>query len=163
MKNDKIKVLVKRVGQPATVEVIENTLNAKQAIVGGYIEIPYNPEFSEGLDIVINEEGKYSDDPRPNVYWGDTDVIYGDIFFVGARDGEHISITPKQIEEATNFIAENDASDFEGDPEDLAYVNNRVMTFGSDEAFWRAIAGEMFDDNNDIKPAFQKDKKDMEM
>jgi hypothetical protein len=42
---DLIKVLVRRAGQEPTVEVIENTLAAKQKIVGGMIEMPYNPDF----------------------------------------------------------------------------------------------------------------------
>ena len=123
MKNDKIKVLIRRAGQEPTVEVIDNTLNAKQAIVGGMIEMPYNPEFSSGLYIVCNEEGKFVDDPKPNVYWGDYDIIYGDIFFVAndENSGESVSLTPEQIDEAKGWIADNDASGFEGaDAIDLA-------------------------------------------
>ncbi len=110
MKNP-IKVLVRRAGQEPTVEIIENDLRSKQKLVGGYIEMPYNPDFSEGLQIVCNEEGKFAEDPKPNVYWGDYDVIFGDIFFVGIDDeGSDISLTPDQIDEAKQWIAENDAS-----------------------------------------------------
>ncbi len=108
---DPIKVLVRRVGQEPTVEVIENDLRSKQKLVGGYIEMPYNPDFSEGLQIVCNEEGKFAEEPKPNVYWGDYDVIFGDIFFVGIGDeGEDISLTPDQISEAKEWIEMNDAS-----------------------------------------------------
>jgi hypothetical protein len=108
---DPIKVLVRRAGQEPTVETIENTLAAKQKIVGGMIEMPYNPDFSESLQIVCNEEGKFVNDPEPNVRWGDYDIVFGDIFFV-AIDGEGgtISLTPEQIDEAKKWIAENDAS-----------------------------------------------------
>lgn len=39
---------------------IENTLEALQEIVGGWIEIPFISEklYEEGIDIIINEEGK---------------------------------------------------------------------------------------------------------
>jgi hypothetical protein len=110
--NNPIKVLVRRAGRQPTVEVIDNTLEAKQKIVGGMIEMPYNPAFSEGLQIVCNEEGKFADDPKPNVYWGDIDIMFGDILFVGVDEstGETVSLTPEQIKEATAWIAENDAS-----------------------------------------------------
>jgi hypothetical protein len=109
---DPIKVLVRKAGQEPTVEVIENTLAAKQKLVGGMIEMPYNPDFPEGLQIVCNEEGKFTDDPKPNVHWGDYDIIFGDIFFVGIdnNEGETISLLPKQIDEAKKWIADNDAS-----------------------------------------------------
>jgi len=109
---DPIKILVRRAGQEPTVEVIDNTLKAKQDIVGGMIEMPYNPDFSRGLQIVCDEEGKFADDPKPNVYWGDYDIMFGDIFFVGVDEnsGSTISLTPEQITEAKQWIAENDAS-----------------------------------------------------
>jgi|GEM_PF-1017585 len=111
MKDDKIKVLIRRADQEPAVEVIDNTLKAKQEIVGGYIEMPYNPDFSADLQIVCDEEGKFKNDPKPNVYWGDYDVIMGDIFFVGISDeGESISLTPAQIDEAKKWIKDNDAS-----------------------------------------------------
>jgi hypothetical protein len=110
---DPIKVLVRRAGQEPTVEVIENDLLSKQNIVGGMIEMPHNPAFSNGLQIVCNEEGKFLDDPKPNVYWGDYDVVCGDILFVGIDDnsGDTVSLTPEQIAEAKAWIKENDASE----------------------------------------------------
>ena len=108
---DPIKVLVRRVGQEPTVEVVENALGTWQKLVGGYIEMPYNPEFSEGLQIICDEEGKFKSDPKPNVYWGDMDVVFGDIVFVGIGDeGENVSLTPEQITEAKDWIAANDAN-----------------------------------------------------
>jgi hypothetical protein len=126
---DPIKVLVRRAGQDPAVEVIENTLAAKQKIVGGMIEMPYNPDFSEGLQIVCDEEGKFAGDPKPNVRWGDYDVMFGDIFFVGIDEntGDTISLTPEQIDEAKKWIAENDASGFAGmSAMDLAAANTFV-------------------------------------
>lgn len=141
MKDKKIRILVRRAGESATVGVIDNTLSAKQEIVGGMIEIPYNPDFDEsGINLVCNEEGKFSDDPKPNVYWGDYDVVYGDIFFTAHdEDGEAVSLNPKQIEAAKEFIAENDASAFSGDPEEVAVANCRVEVFDSGEDFLKAL------------------------
>lgn len=138
----KIKVLVRRVGQEPTVESIDNTLEAQQKIVGGYIEMPYNPELSKDLKIVINEEGKFADDPKPNVFWGDHDVIYGDILFVNVDEnsGETISLTPEQIDEAKKWIINNDASGFDGaDAMDLA--TTEVYTFDNPDDFLEALTG----------------------
>lgn len=142
MKEKKIRVLVRRAGQEPTVEVIANTLAAKQQIVGGMIEIPYNPSFIKGVELVCNEEGKFLDDPKPNVYWGDMDVVFGDIFFTAHNEeGDAVSLSPEQIEEARKFIEENDASDFEGNPEDLAYANFKVSAPESDQDFFNALFG----------------------
>lgn len=163
MKNNKIRVLIKRVGQPASVEEIENTLDALQEIVGGDIEIPYNPDLPEGVQLVCNEEGKYADDPQPNIYWGDSDVIYGDMFFMSHnKKGEAISLTEQQIEQAKQFAEENDASDFMGDPEVLAYANAKVLIFGSNENFYKTIAGDVFEGNDNSKPQ-SKNGKGIEM
>jgi hypothetical protein len=93
------------------VEEIGRTLEALQKIVGGRIEMLDNPDFSEGLQIVCDEENKLVNDPQPNVYWGDYDAVCGDILFVGIDgEGETVSLTPKQIDEAKKWIATNDAS-----------------------------------------------------
>jgi len=122
---DPIKVLVRRTGQEPSVEVVENHFKTLQNLVGGNIEMPYNPDFSEGLQIVCNEEGKFVSDPKPNVYWGNCNIIFGDIVFVGiGNEGENISLTPEQITEAKEWIDNNNASDISGlvDGGDLANV-----------------------------------------
>ena len=54
MKN-KIKVLYKRVGREPEVIEIENTLQAMQSLVGGFIEvIPY-----DYYELVCNDEGEW--------------------------------------------------------------------------------------------------------
>ena len=50
-----IKVLVKRPGEPAQLQTVENTLEALQEIVGGYIE---TITFAEDACIICNEEGR---------------------------------------------------------------------------------------------------------
>ena len=53
-KKEMITVVIVEPDQPARVESIENTLEAKQAIVGGRSEcLGFN-----GYDIIFNEEGK---------------------------------------------------------------------------------------------------------
>ena len=68
---------------------IDNTLDALQCIVGGYIEIPYVGEMfmENGIDIIINEEGKFIDGLKPEiavVKRGTTqllDLVYGNCIF----------------------------------------------------------------------------------
>lgn len=93
MKN-KIKVLYKRVGREPEVVEIENTLQAMQNMVGGFIEvIPY-----DDYELVCNEEGKIMG-LYPNVGF-DYDVINGN-FFIANDDyetGDFASLTDKNIE-----------------------------------------------------------------
>ena len=108
MKEKTITVLVRKPWQEPTLETVENSLKTMQGLVGGLIEMPGNPEFSEGLQIVCDEEGKYRDEPQPNVKWGDYDTIFGTIVFVGiGEEGEDKSLTEAQIAEAKAWIAKN--------------------------------------------------------
>ena len=90
----KIKVLYKRVGREPEVVEIENTLQAMQSLVGGFIEvIPY-----DYYELVCNEEGKIMG-LYPNVGF-DYDVINGN-FFIANDDyetGDFASLTDKNIE-----------------------------------------------------------------
>ena len=93
MKN-KIKVLYKRVGREPEVIEIENTLQAMQSLVGGFIEvIPY-----DYYELVCNDEGKLQG-LYPNVGF-DYDIINGN-FFIANDDyetGDFASLTDKNIE-----------------------------------------------------------------
>lgn len=83
MSKDKLRILVKRVGQPFEVQEIEHTLEAIQGIVGGYIEVaPYLPH---PYVIVCNEEGKLMG-LAPNFHF-EGNTICGDAF-VTKVDGE---------------------------------------------------------------------------
>ena len=93
MKN-KIKVLYKRVGREPEVIEIENTLQAMQSLVGGFIEvIPY-----DDYELICNEEGKL-DDLYPNVGF-DYDIINGNFFIANDNyeTGDFASLTDKNIE-----------------------------------------------------------------
>jgi hypothetical protein len=139
MKEERISILVRRAGQEPTVETITNHFTAMQEIVGGNIEMPYNPDLRD-LQIVCNEDGKFLEDVKPNVYWGGSDVIFGDIFFVGTNgDGESVSVTPEQIEQAKKFIAGNDAADYTGDPQELAGALFSVTAYNDGDGLYNDL------------------------
>ena len=58
MKNEsQIKVLLKRVGENPKEKIIDNTLEAKQELVKGYIEVVPLEEIDDVL-LICNEERK---------------------------------------------------------------------------------------------------------
>lgn len=81
---------------------MENTLEAEQAFVGGYIEVI---SIGNGIDLVCNDEAKING-LEPTVAWIEegevVDVICGNCFLCRSRDGEFISIK----EEDLKFIKE---------------------------------------------------------
>lgn len=92
----KLRILMKRVNQEPEEMEIEDTLEAKQALVDGLIEVVY---VSEGLLLICNEEGKL-DGLLPNLVF-EFDYIAGDCFFIGDdyENGDFKSLTDEQIEE----------------------------------------------------------------
>ncbi len=117
--NNKIRVLlVKPMETPRVVE-IENTLEAKQEIVGGYIE-PFHA-WDDKAHILCDEDGSYK---TPNRVIFDTDgifdhdycqssergwiaeVIHGDFIILSSNDetGEYESLTDEQIEKYSNLF-----------------------------------------------------------
>ena len=76
--SDKLKILYKEVGKrPKPIE-IEDTLEAKQKLVGGLIEVvPY----IDNMLLICNEEGKILNMPANLVF--DNDYIAGNCFVVG--------------------------------------------------------------------------------
>ena len=94
MGKKKIKVLYKRVGREPEVIEIENTLQAMQSLVGGFIEvIPY-----DYYELVCNDEGKLQG-LYPNVGF-DYDIINGNFFIANDNyeTGDFASLTDKNIE-----------------------------------------------------------------
>ena len=92
----KIKVVYKEVGKQPVTKEIENTLEAKQELVGGLIEVV---DYKEGLLIICNEEGKILNQ-KPNIDIG-YDYIAGNCFVIG-DDYENAgfkSVEENQIEE----------------------------------------------------------------
>jgi hypothetical protein len=85
---------------------INNELEDLQAIVGGYIEIPFlSRVFNDNeIDIIINEEGKFIDGLKPEiaVIDGETerllDIVYGNCIFVSHdAEGNTIELNKEQI------------------------------------------------------------------
>ena len=75
---NKLKIVYKEVGKDPVVMEIDDTLEAKQKLVGGLIEVvPYK----ENLLLICNEEGKITN-LKPNLQF-DYDYIAGNCFVVG--------------------------------------------------------------------------------
>jgi hypothetical protein len=108
----KIKALVLSKGNLEE-QNIDNTLEELQKIVGGYIEIPYlSKSFKEyGIDIIINDEGKYIEGLTPEiaVVGKETnavlDVVYGNCVFVSHdTQGNTVGLSNEQIEVVTEEL-----------------------------------------------------------
>lgn len=85
---NKITAIIKRPGEDAEVEMIENTLKTFQNLVGGYIECV---TIEPGLVAVVDEEGLlkgYSFNMKLGIH-----QLFGTIVFVGA-DGEEFTNCP---------------------------------------------------------------------
>ena len=94
----KITIMRKRPGEaPAFVE-IENTLEALQHEVGGYIE-PFT--IMKDLTILCNDEGKIIGLPYNCKLFGE--VFVGTILFVGVR-GEHFTNVPMDEKKAKRLF-----------------------------------------------------------
>lgn len=78
-----MKAIIKRVGEnPEPIE-IDNTLEALQAAVGGYIE-PVT--FAPDAVVICDEEGRIKGKPKNCTIW-DADFV-GDLLFVGVKGDE---------------------------------------------------------------------------
>lgn len=102
MKEKRIKVLVVEPNEKPYETVIDNTLEAKQEIVGGYIEaVP----LSESAELICNDEGKLIGLP-PNRRFGN-DIITGTFIIVGANESEHFcSLSDGDIEKYKEMFKE---------------------------------------------------------
>lgn len=92
-KNKKIRILYKEVGKEPQIMFIDNTLEAKQKLVGGLIEVvPYDDVL-----IICNEEGKILNMP-PNLVF-EYDYIAGNCFVIGDdyKNADFKSLTDEEI------------------------------------------------------------------
>lgn len=103
-----MKVLVLTNGKFETKE-IANELEDLQEIVGGYIEVPFLSETltKHGIDVIINEEGKFIDGLRPEIVIVDQhtnqvlDVVVGNCIFASHdKEGETVALTEEQYKVA---------------------------------------------------------------
>lgn len=98
---NKIDVVLCKVAEPPVAITIDNTLEAMQHLVGGFVECV---NIADGVDLWCNENGKLDRLP-PNRFLTDDngtpfDVICGDFFISGVdeEEGECASLTQEQIE-----------------------------------------------------------------
>jgi hypothetical protein len=102
MSNNKIRVIVARVGKHPVVEEIDSGLDGMQAVVGGYIEcVSLDGSYEDGVDLWLNEEGRINGmrlnrlirDDRGN----DWDV-HGDVFLARHdSEGDTIGLTDEDV------------------------------------------------------------------
>lgn len=88
----KINIIVKRPGQLPVMEEIDNTLDAMQQIVGGYIETETVPYVGV---LIFNRDGRLDDNLRHNVVIRVPGKPYkldlcGTILFCGAEDDRFV-------------------------------------------------------------------------
>jgi hypothetical protein len=85
---------------------INNELEDLQKIVGGYIEVPFltNVFTENGIDVIINEEGKFIEGLRPEIAIldGETnkllDIVYGNCIFASHdEEGETTELNEEQL------------------------------------------------------------------
>lgn len=107
-----MKVLVLSNGELKEQE-IGNNLEDLQKIVGGYIEIPFlGHKFrSNGIDVIINEEGKLIEGMKPEIAVVDEekgvilDIVYGNCIFASHDEaGETVGLTEEQIQIVTEEL-----------------------------------------------------------
>lgn len=97
---NKLRVVMVEPGKPAYETEIENTLEAEQKAVGGYIEVV--PLDNEKI-LICNEEGKLNG-MQGNRRIG-KDIIAGPFFIVGEDGDEFRSLTDEEVKESLERFA----------------------------------------------------------
>lgn len=119
---DKIKVLfVQPLRHPQVVE-IDNTLEAKQGAVGGYIEVIH--PFDDNVALICNEEGKLLGlplnrslrDGKGELY----EVIVGNFILAGESGDNFSSLTKAQLQKYAALFMQ---------PEEFVLVNGKITAF----------------------------------
>lgn len=98
---NKLRVVMVEPGKPAYETEIENTLEAEQEAVGGYIEVL---PLDNGKLMICNEEGKLNG-MQGNRRIG-KDIIAGPFFIVGEDGDEFRSLTDEEVKESLKRFAE---------------------------------------------------------
>ena len=80
---------------------MEPTLEAKQKIVGGLIDVAY-PFPDDNVCVVLNDEGKLMGLPL-NRALGDYDIIAGTFFVCGYNEENFVGLTPEQFTRYEKF------------------------------------------------------------
>lgn len=101
-KVNEIKVIIKEPGKEPEVKLIANTLEAKQQIVGGYIQVV--PFTTQEYILICNEEGKL-EGLKPNIQIPG-DIIVGTVIVVKDCGEEFGSVNKNAIPVLENLLKE---------------------------------------------------------
>ena len=103
----RIRVIVKKPGQPITLRWIEDELERYQAVVGGYVEtVPL--DGVPGIVLICNEEGKLRG-LESNVING-ADVIVGPVIAARVSGEDFGSLTESDLETVIEALEAADVS-----------------------------------------------------
>jgi hypothetical protein len=128
MSETKVKAIVKEPGKEGEIKEVIIKLESLQKIVKGMIEIIPFPEI-EGLDIILNEEGKLIN-LDPNILIPEyNDLAVGPIIVLGFDEdkGDHRSLSEEEIKKVKEYIKKNDAREFKGKIEDFLGVDFHIL------------------------------------
>lgn len=102
-KSKTITVLVKEPLKNAEIREISDTLETKQAIVGGYLE---SFSLNDKYVIFMNEDGKRLG-LQPNLVFLPHNILLGTIFIsrIDWKEGVEIGLTQEEIEEVTKLVS----------------------------------------------------------
>ena len=103
MKNTTMTVVMLEPGKEAYIKEIGTSLEAMQAVVGGYIQAVYPWDYPAA--IVCNEEGKLLGLPLNRALYMEEngermiyDILAGNAFICGLGEDDFCSLTPEQQE-----------------------------------------------------------------
>jgi hypothetical protein len=128
MAETKVKAIVKEPGKEAEIKEVIIKLESLQKIVKGMIEIIPFPDI-EGLDIILNEEGKLIN-LDPNILIPEyNDLAVGPIIVLGFDEdkGDHRSLSEEEIKKVKEYLKKNDAREYKGNIEDFLKVDFYVL------------------------------------
>lgn len=100
MKENQILVIIKEPGKdPRTDPLFDNTLEAFQEAVGGYIE---TVTVATDICLVVNEEGRIQNLPYNLTLCGMP--LFGTVIVASFSGDEFVSIKPDRVDFFTDFI-----------------------------------------------------------
>ena len=106
-----MRIVVVEPGKAAYESEIENSLNAEQEIVGGYIEVVYN---DDDTIIICNEEGKLQGLKGNRHLDNGNSIISGTFFIVGDGGEDFRSLTDEETEKYLHkYVQPEEISDEE--------------------------------------------------
>jgi hypothetical protein len=95
-----MRVLKKTPGNPAQIVEIDNSLEAMQKVVGGYIQ---SVPLFDGIFLICNEEGKLGGLPH-NFILNSADEVVGTAFFAGDAGEDFAAISDVEIAKVCDYF-----------------------------------------------------------